>query len=260
MTGPRFDFTGKSVLVTGASRGIGRAVASAFAAAGADLTILADDAAVNDTARRLQDSCGRPVRGLQCDVADRDAVRAAVDPLARVDVLINNAGCEAMTPIREKGDAVEVAFRRVINVNVLGVFYVTRDVLPKMGPGGRIVFTASIWGRTAVADFSAYCASKHAVIGFMRSLSKELGPSGVSVNAVAPGWVRTEMSMRSLKRMAERDGKTDSVMLCEIMAAQALPGLMEPQDMIELYLFLASDAARNISGQTFVIDRGEVLA
>jgi NAD(P)-dependent dehydrogenase (short-subunit alcohol dehydrogenase family) len=137
---------------------------------------------------------------------------------------------------------------------------VTRDVLLKMGPGGRIVFTASIWGRTAVADFSAYCASKHAVIGFMRSLSKELGPSGISVNAVAPGWVRTEMSMRSLRRMADRDGKTDAVMLGEIMSAQALPGLMEPQDMIELYLFLASDAARNISGQTFGIDRGEVLA
>ena len=142
----------------------------------------------------------------------------------------------------------------------MGVFYVTRDVLPKMGPGGRIVFTASIWGRTAVADFSAYCASKHAVVGFMRSLSKELGPSGVSVNAVAPGWVRTEMSMRSLRRMAERDGKTDAAMLSEIMSAQALPGLMEPQDMIELYLFLASDAARNISGQTFGIDRGEVQA
>ena len=138
MTGPRFDFTGKSVLVTGASRGIGHAVASAFAAAGADLTILADDAAVNDTARRLQDSCGRPVRSLQCDVADREAVRAAVDPLERVDVLINNAGREAMTPIREKGDAVEVAFRRVIDVNVLGVFYVTRDVLPKMGPGEEL--------------------------------------------------------------------------------------------------------------------------
>jgi 3-hydroxybutyrate dehydrogenase len=94
----------------------------------------------------------------------------------------------------------------------------------------------------------------------MRSLSKELGPSGISVNAVAPGWVRTEMSMRSLRRMADRDGKTDAAMLGEIMSAQALPGLMEPQDMIELYLFLASDAARNISGQTFGIDRGEVLA
>ena len=133
VSSPRFDFTGKSVLVTGASRGIGHAVASAFAEAGADLTILADDAAVNDTARRLQDLCGRPVRGLQCDVADRDAVRAAIGHLERVDVLINNAGREAMTPIREKGEAVELAFRRVIDVNVLGVFYVTRDVIAEDG-------------------------------------------------------------------------------------------------------------------------------
>ena len=260
MSAPRFNFAGRSVLVTGASRGIGYAVAAAFAQAGADLTILADDDAVTDAAERLFALFGRPITALRCDVADREAVRAAIEPLGRIDALINNAGLEAMTPMMEPGDPVEAAFRRIIEVNLMGAFHVTRDALPKMTSGGRIVFTASIWGRTAVADFSAYCASKHAVIGFMRSLAKELGPRGISVNAIGPGWVRTEMSMRSLKRISEREGKSESAMLHEIVAAQALPGLMEPEDMAELYLFLASDAARNITGQTFGIDRGEILA
>jgi NAD(P)-dependent dehydrogenase (short-subunit alcohol dehydrogenase family) len=260
VSAPRFDFSGRSVLVTGASRGIGYAVAAAFAHAGAELHILADDEATMDAAERLQALYGRPVTALRCDIANREAVRAALEPLGRIDALINNAGCEAMTPIMERSDTIEAAFRRIIEVNVLGAFYVTRDILPKMQSGSRIVFTASIWGRTAVADFGAYCASKHAVIGFMRSLAKELGPHGISVNAVGPGWVRTEMSMRSLKRISEREGKSETAMLEEVVAAQALPGLMEPEDMVELYLFLASDAARNITGQTFGIDRGEILA
>jgi 3-hydroxybutyrate dehydrogenase len=258
--GAGFDFTGKKVLVTGASRGIGRGVAEAFAAANADLTILADDAGVKTTAQELSDRHKRPVAALQCDITDRAAVSKALAQLDRIDVLINNAGLERITPIAEPGPEVEATFARIIDINILGTYYVTRDALPKMSKGSRIIFTASIWGRTAAAEFSAYCASKHAIVGMTRALALELGPKGINVNAVAPGWVKTDQSMLSLKRMAERSHLPEAQLLEEIVAGQSLPGLMNPADIAGLYLFLASDAAANMTGQTVNIDRGEVMS
>src|SRR5215813_7156962 len=185
--GAGFDFRGEKVLVTGASRGIGRGIAEAFAAAGADLAILADDAGVQAAAAELSERHGRNVTALCCDIADRAAVAQALAALDHIDVLVNNAGLERITPIAEPGPEVEATFARIIAINVLGSYYVTRDALPKMKKGGRIIFTASIWGRTAAAEFSAYCASKHAIVGMTRSLAMELGSKGIRVNAVAPG-------------------------------------------------------------------------
>ena len=157
--GAGFDFSGEKILVTGASRGIGRGIAEGFAAAGADLTILADDAGVETAAAELSAKHGRKVKALRCDIADRAAVKQALGVLDRIDVLINNAGLERITPIAEPGPEVEATFARIISINVLGSYYVTRDALPKMQAGGRIIFTASICCRTAAAEFSAYCAS-----------------------------------------------------------------------------------------------------
>jgi NAD(P)-dependent dehydrogenase (short-subunit alcohol dehydrogenase family) len=255
-----FDFAGKQVLVTGASRGIGLGIARAFAAASAELTILADDRDIVDVGAMLDAEFGRPVRTIQCDITNRDAVRDAFAPLSRVDVLINNAGLELITPILEPGDAIERTFRRIIDINVIGTYYVTREIVPRIPPGGRIVFTASVWGKTAEAQFSAYCASKHANIGFMRSLAKELGPRGINVNAVCPGWVKTQASMRSLTEMSRRSGIDEQTLLGGITGVQAMPGLMTPEDISALYLFLSSDLSRSITGQAYSIDRGELIA
>ena len=184
---------------------------------------------------------------------------ATVGGLERIDVLINNAGLELITPMNAEGREVEETFRRIIDINVMGTYYVTREALPKMGDGGRIILTSSMWGKTAEAEFSAYCASKHANLGFMRSLAKELAPRGISVNAICPGWVRTVASMRSLTAMAERQGRSEDDLLAEIVSAQAIGGLMEPQDMAATYLFLASEAADNITGQALTVDRGEII-
>ncbi|MDR3495661.1 MAG: SDR family NAD(P)-dependent oxidoreductase [Ancalomicrobiaceae bacterium] len=246
------DFSRRTVVVTGASRGIGLGIAEAFAAAGADLVMIADDEAVLHRASALGG------RGFVADIVHTGALDAAFAQLDRVDILVNNAGFERMTPIDSLDPATEATFRRIIEVNVIGTDLVTRRALPRMPRGGAIVNTASIWGRVAEPLFGAYVASKHAIIGLTKTWAKELGPRGIRVNAVCPGWVRTEAAMRSLALMAERSGSPEAQLLEAIVGAQALPGLMEPADVAALYLWLAGDQAANVTGQSISVDRGEV--
>ena len=253
------EFAGKHVVITGANRGIGLGLAEGFLSAGADVTIVALEDDTTAVAEELSKTHGRPVQGIACDIADLGQVDVMVAQLGRVDILINNAGFEYVTPIADPSTRIDEVFRRIIETNVIGTFSVTRCLLGKIPDGGRIVNTASMWGKTAVADFSAYCASKHAVIGLTRSLAQELAPRRISVNAVCPGWVRTVASMRSLSFMAAQKDRTEADLLDEIVSAQALNGLMEPQDMVDMYVFLAGPAADNITGQSFTVDRGELM-
>jgi 3-hydroxybutyrate dehydrogenase len=255
MTG--LGLTGKPVLVTGASRGVGLGIARGFAREGADLAILADDPNVFATAAALEADFGHKVRAWQCDITDEAAVARVAAEIGPLDILVNNAGLERITPITDPDPATDRMFERIIQINVVGTWSVTRKLLPLIRDGGRVVNTASVWGKSAVAEFAAYIASKHAVIGLTRTLAKELGPRRITVNAVCPGWVRTEASLRSLKVMSERAGRSEEDMLGDILAAQALPGLMEPDDIAGLYLYLASDLAANVTGQAIGIDRGE---
>lgn len=260
MAGIQFDFRGETVLVTGASRGIGYAIAEAFAESGADLIVLAETDAVFGAAHRLQDISDASVRAIKCDITNTESVGAALDGIDRIDVLINNAGLELITPILDRSRETDAAFRQIVEVNVLGTYHVTRAAVPKIAKGGRIVFTASIWSRIAVPEFGAYCASKHATLGFMRSMARELAPKGIRVNAVCPGWVRTDASMRSLHEMSRRTCRSSEDLLNEIVGNQAFGGLMEPADVASSYLYLASDAAAAMTGQALMADRGEVMA
>jgi 3-hydroxybutyrate dehydrogenase len=246
------DFAGASVLITGAGRGIGLGVADAFAAAGAQLHLLDQDPCVRTEAARLG------AQAYVADITDAAAVAAALARAGALDVLINNAGLERLTPVEACDDDVLKDFRRVVETNVIGTDLVTRHALQRMGPGGCIINTASIWGRVAEPLFGAYVASKHAVIGLTKTWARELGGRGIRVNAVCPGWVRTPSAMASLSRMAERARRSEEDLLASIVAGQALGGLMEPPDVAGPYLYLASDLAANITGQTLGIDRGEV--
>ncbi len=254
------DFSGRQILVTGASSGIGYAVAAGFARAKGEVAILSLDSGVHAAAERLGAIAGRPVRAFQCDIADRAQVERAIGSLSRIDVLVNNAGLEAVTPIDEPGRAVEDAFRRVFDVNVMGSYFVTREALPRMADGSRIVFTASTWAKYSIPRMSAYCASKHAVLGLVRSLAHELGGRRITVNAICPGWVRTDQSFRSVKVITEVSGRSIEQLTDDLLRVQAMPGLLEPDNVVGSYLFLASDLAKDITGQSLHVDRGEFMS
>ncbi|MFK7880735.1 SDR family NAD(P)-dependent oxidoreductase [Roseobacter sp.] len=255
----QFDFSGKHILITGGNMGLGAGVARGFLQSGAVLTVVGLEPDVSEVAAAWSAEFDRQVTGLTIDITTSEGIAQLAGLDTPLDALVNNAGLELITPITDSSPDIDAVFRRITEINIIGTFSVTRALLPKLKDGGRIVNTASMWGKTAVADFSAYCASKHAIIGLTRSLAQELAPRGISVNAVCPGWVRTEASMRSLTAMSNRSGRDEDDLLAEITGAQALPGLMEPSDMADMYLFLASDAARNITGQAFTVDRGELM-
>jgi 3-hydroxybutyrate dehydrogenase len=244
---------GKTVLVTGASRGLGEAIASAFVQAGAVVHILAEDEATFATATRIG------ATGHVADITDEKAIARCFAGLPALDVLVNNAGLERMTPIDDADQTTLAVFRRIVDVNIVGTTIVTQAAVQKMKDGARIINTSSIWGRVGEPMFGAYVCSKHAILGLTKSWAKELGPRGIRVNAVCPGWVRTEASLRSASVIAARAGRTEVSVIQTVEQAQALPGgLMQPADIVGAYLYLASDWAENVTGQSLGIDRGEV--
>lgn len=246
-----FDVSGKRVVVTGAARGIGYGVAKAFARAGADVALLDLSDAIADSAATLARETGRTIIGKRCDITDRAETYSVVAGLGRIDVLVNNAGVGFKTPVDGPRDQVDETFERVIDINLNGHFFVTRAALPQMGRGGRIIFTASIWAKAAGAEYAAYCASKHGILGMTRALAMELGPRGITVNAVCPGTIRTELNEKNIT-------PADREVLLSTMVIDR--GWIEPDELANLYVFLATPAAKDITGQAYNYDRGQVMA
>ena len=247
----RYDLTGRKVLITGGSSGIGYVIAQTFAEAGADVTILAHVDEVHDAAKKLSAETGRSVAAIKGDVRDRPWLADKIGALDRIEVLINNAGGGEPTPIDDPAPDAAEKFDAILAVNVTGVYNVTREALKKMTEGGRIIITSSIWGKTAEPEWSAYVAAKHAVIGFMRCLAKELGPRGISVNCVCPGSTATETNLRVLP--------PDTLALVKSQM-WLRPDLIPPSHIANAFLFLASDAGSEITGQALNVDRGQFAA
>lgn len=254
------DYAGKVVVLTGAASGIGKGLALAFAEQGAQLELLDRNAvALEAVADEL--SALTTVTFATLDLADSTAIAgyAARREGLAIDVLINNAGVEYVTPLSDTGAAADAHWQALLDNNVASMLRLTRALQGQLKAGSSVINQASIWGLKGVPGFSAYVASKHAVIGLTRSLAWELGPRHIRVNAVCPGWIGTDAAMRSLKVMAETNGRSEADELALILAAQAVPELLTPADLAGTFLFLGSPLALPLTGQALSVSHGEVM-
>jgi len=249
-----------NILVTGGGRGIGRAIALAFAEPGSVVAVAArTQAQLDDTARAIAARGAKPI-ALAVDVTDEHAVARAFEQLRAitpiVDVVVNNAGVGGGQPIDTTDTA---SWRRILDTNVLGTFLVTREAVRMLSDGGRVINMSSVLGRFGVAGYTAYCASKHAVIGFTRALALELVKRRITVNAICPGWVETDMAAQGMQNGANAMGVTLEQFRTQALGAVPIGRIIEPNEVASLVRFLASPQAAAITGQTYNICGGQTM-
>ena len=247
-----FDLTGRTALVTGASRGLGLAVARGLAAHGASVWLNGRDPHTLAAAvTKVQAAAvgGAQIRALHCDVTDPTSVRGALDTLAqvssRLDVLVNNAGLRDRRPLTEL-DA--PALRTLLESHLVAPFELCRMALPLMPqPGGRIVNITSIAGPIARAGDAAYTAAKGGLAALTRALAAELGPLGINVNGIAPGYFATETNATMAANPAVAQW---------LQARTSLGRWGQPDELVGAAVFLSSAAASYVTGHVLVVDGG----
>jgi len=251
-------------LITGGGRGIGRAIALAFAKEGAHVVVAARTLEqVTEVAEEIKHDHGGNALALVCDVSDRTSVDKMFSDLRNgfsgdVDIMVNNAGVAESATLANTTDEL---WQKHLAINLTGTFYCTRAALPAMlkNGWGRVINIASIAGKTGAPYISAYSASKHGVMGLTRSLALEVGASGVTVNAICPGYVETEMVSKGIERITTRTGRSADEALEQLKRMSPQNRLVTADEVASLALLLASDEGRGINGQGINIDGGTVL-
>lgn len=243
---PDFRLDGRRVLVTGASLGIGRAVALAVAAAGAEVVLAARRRPGLEDVAGLIAAAGGQATVLPFDAADPAAIRAAIASAGALDGLVNNAGSVTREPFLE---ATEAEMDRVLALNVKGATIVAQEVARGMakGAGGAIVNIASVAGLVGARNRSLYVATKHAVVGLTRAMALELAPHGIRVNAVCPGLVNTPLAA---------DLMADPAFVAAARQRIPLGRILEPEDIAGPTVFLLSGASSGITGIAMPVDGG----
>jgi NAD(P)-dependent dehydrogenase (short-subunit alcohol dehydrogenase family) len=264
------DLRDRVVVITGGGQGIGLAMAKTLHAAGARVAIASRNARNLQTVAMEINTGDHRIIPLRCDVTLRDEVEVMIGNVVevwdRIDILVNNAGVSGMTPVDTGGDpgAAELSERRwhdILSTNLTGMYYCTREAVRHMpGEGrGRILNLSSVLGKFGVAGYAAYCTSKTGVIGFTRALALELAPKRITVNALCPGWVSTDMALRGLEETARSKGISVEKFRQEAEARVPLQRFIEPAEVARLALFLASDAGAGITGQAINLDGGAAM-
>jgi glucose 1-dehydrogenase len=242
----------KVALVTGSSKGIGRAIAERFAREGADVVINynSDPGGAQEAVANAQ-MAGVRATAIQADLGTvagvRSLVAQAIAQMGRLDILVNNAGVEKHAPFWE---VTESDYDKVMNVNLKGVFFTTQAMVEHLrrdGRGGRIVNISSVHEELPFPNFAAYCASKGGLKMLTRNLAVELGPLGITINSIAPGAIATPINTALLNNPTKLQALTEQI---------PLGRLGKPEDVAGLAVFLASDEAAYVTGSTYVVDGG----
>ena len=255
---------GKAALVGGASRGIGRAIAFALAREGCRVAICARDRErLEATADEIRSSTGAEVLAVPCDMSQPDDIRrfvaAAVETLGRLDIVVNNAGGPPPGPFEAHDDS---AWQQALSQNFMSVVRTVREALPHLraAGGGRIINITSVAVKEPIPGLVLSNATRLGVVGLAKTLSRELGRDGITVNNVCPGLTLTDRMRELYGDRAQAAGRSLEDLLAE--EAQRIPvgRLAEPEDIAALVVFLASEPARHITGTTIQVDGGSTAA
>ncbi|HEX6731638.1 MAG TPA: SDR family oxidoreductase [Pyrinomonadaceae bacterium] len=251
----------KVALITGGGRGIGRSIALAFAKEGAIVVVAAR---TKDQVEAVAKEIGSNSLSLTCDVADAESVKQMFANAQKAfgrgpDILVNNAGIAESAPLVHTDDEL---WHRHLAINLSGSFYCTRAALPSMikGKWGRIINIASIAGKTGAPYISAYSASKHGLIGLTRSVALEVATLGITVNAICPGYVDTQMTTRAIENITTKTQRSSEEALEILEKTNPQNRLITPEEVAAVALLLASEEGLGINGQAINVDGGTVLS
>ncbi len=254
---------GRRAVVTGGGRGIGAATARALAERGARVVVAARSTAEIEAVATALTSGGARAWAVRVDVSDPASVQSLFEEAERtlggVDILVNNAGVASAAPVRR----LELdEWNRALTVNATGPFLLSKAVLPGMleRGWGRIVTVASVAALRGASYIAAYAASKHAVLGFTRSLAAEVAAAGITANAICPGYVDTAMTEASIANITRKTGLSEEQALQALLDTTPQRRLITPREVAAAVAFLCDDEARGINGQTIVLDGGATAA
>lgn len=255
------ELLGKTALVTGGGRGIGRSCALALARAGAQVVVAARTMTeIQEVAKEIE-ALGRPALAVSLDVSKTESVEAAFNQVAEkwggCDILVNNAGIAASAPITK---CTEELWLEIIEINLNGVFRCMKAVLPTMiaRNWGRIINIASIAGKAGAPYISAYTASKHGVLGLTKSAAQDVATKNITINAICPGYVETDMGERAMNTIISKTGASKEQARLALEQTTPQRRLFQPEEVAFLTLTLASPLAAGINGQAINICGGAV--
>ena len=253
----------RSILITGASRGLGRACALNLAASeGSHLLLLGRDKPALDVTAEAVRQTGGTAETFEADVTDRTRLAAIAGGLGSLDGLVAAAGISGMTPVdresNSEGQPTDAFFDEILAADLTGPWNTVRAFLPRMGSGGRIVLVSSVLGRFGVPGYGAYCAAKHGLHGLAKALALELIGKGIVVNAVAPGWIDTDMAQTGIRQIAAVTGQSEAEFRAQAEDAVPVKRFFQAEEIARGIAWLLDPANTMQVGQCLNLDGGVV--